>query len=97
MMKLTSAEIEAALAGLPGWEHLAGEGRIRRRWEFADFDAAMDFVGLVADIARRLDHHPDLYNVYNRVELSLTTHDADGLTARDMEFARSVDALPAAG
>jgi 4a-hydroxytetrahydrobiopterin dehydratase len=90
---LSPIELERALAELPGWIVRDG-GFIVSQRELADFDEAMRFINDVADIARRLDHHPDLYNVYNRVRLELQTHDAGGITARDIEFARAVDALP---
>jgi 4a-hydroxytetrahydrobiopterin dehydratase len=86
-------EIEDALAGLSGW--FRREDFLVRGYVFADFDAAMEFIGAVAEIARGLDHHPNLANVYNRVELALQTHDAGGITERDVEFARRVDALDA--
>ena len=92
--RLSDAAIDAALAGLEGWRR---EGdRIVRSWVFGDFDGAMTFINAVADVARALDHHPDLANVYDRVTLSVTTHDAGGLTALDVEFARRVNALPTA-
>lgn len=89
---LSPAELETALAKLPGWE-LAEDRFIVSKREFADFDVAMDFINQVADIARRLDHHPDLYNVYNRVRIALQTHDCGGVTARDIEFAGAVNLL----
>ena len=88
---LEPAELTRRLSALPSW---SVEGAtLTRRWEFGDFDEAMRFVNAVADVARELDHHPDLYNVYNRVRLSVTTHDAGGLTAMDIAFATRVDAL----
>jgi len=89
--RLHDAEIADALAACPSWARVGDT--IERTWVLRDFDEAMAFIGRVADVARGLDHHPDLYNVYNRVRLSLTTHDAGGLTARDFAFARAVDAL----
>ena len=89
--RLPEPDIAAALAACPAWTRVGDT--IERTWVLRDFDTAMAFVARVADVARALDHHPDLYNVYNRVRLSLTTHDAGGLTARDFAFARAADAL----
>ena len=79
---------DAALAGLPGWK-LADEKReaIRRTFRFADFNTAFGFMTRVAIRAEQLDHHPEWFNVYNRVEVTLTTHDADGLTELDVALA----------
>lgn len=89
--RLDEAGISAGLETVPGWRR---EGdAIRRDYEFGDFDEAMAFINRVADVARALDHHPDLSNVYSRVGLTVSTHDAGGLTALDFEFARRVDAL----
>lgn len=87
-MLLTPAEIEQALRALPGW---TTDGKaLRRQYTFADFPAAVAFVdGLVAP-AEAQGHHPDIAISYNRVTLSLTTHDAGGLTAKDLALARSV-------
>jgi 4a-hydroxytetrahydrobiopterin dehydratase len=94
--RLDEAAIAAKLAGVPAWTRTSPEW-IERSWVFGDFDEAMAFIGQVADVARRLDHHPDLYNVYNRVRLKVSTHDAGGLTSLDFAFAEAVDALPGAG
>lgn len=92
-LRLTPPQIDAALASLPDW-NLAEEGlAIRRELTFAGFDEAMAFIVALAEVARRLDHHPDLYNVYNRVTLRLSTHDAGGLTERDFAFAAGADAV----
>ncbi len=79
---------EAAIAKLPGWT--AGEGEretIVRTFKFADFNAAFGFMTRVAIRADQLDHHPEWFNVYNRVEVILTTHDADGVTELDATLA----------
>lgn len=90
-VRLTPAQIQSALANRPTW-NLVEEGlAIQRDLTFSDFDAAMAFLVALADVARRLDHHPDLYNVYNRVTLRLSTHDAGGLTERDFAFAAGAD------
>lgn len=90
--RLTSEEIEAGLAPLRGWK-ATDDGFIRRDWALGDFDRAMEFINRVADIARALDHHPNLTNVYDRVALALQTHDVGGVTAKDLEFAARVNAL----
>ena len=81
-----------ALAGLPGWRR-ADDPRpaIARTLTFADFNAAFGFMSRVALKAEVMDHHPEWSNVYNRVEVLLTTHDADGVTALDVDLARFMD------
>ncbi len=91
MRKLTEPEIEARLARLSGWER--DREAIRKQWSFADFREAIRFILRVADVAERLDHHPELFNVYNRVELRFSTHDAGGLTEKDFQIAREIDAI----
>jgi 4a-hydroxytetrahydrobiopterin dehydratase len=82
----------AALAGLPGWS--AGDGRdaIVKTFKFADFNAAFGWMTRVALAAEKLDHHPEWFNVYNRVEVLLATHDADGVTELDVTLAKIMDA-----
>ena len=87
--RLVDAEIELALAGLPGWNR-DGDA-IVRRYRFADFTHAFAFMARVALLAEKADHHPEWSNVYNRVEVRLTTHDAGGLTARDIALATAID------
>lgn len=86
----------AALAALPLWVAVEGRDAIRRSLTFADFNAAFGFMARVALAAERLDHHPEWSNVYNRVEIVLSTHDAGGLTALDVELARFIDAAAVA-
>jgi 4a-hydroxytetrahydrobiopterin dehydratase len=88
--KLTEDEIARRLAALPGWE-IAGDA-LRRVYPFPDFKAAMAFANAVADKAEARDHHPDLLVQWGRVTLTLTTHDAGGLTERDFDLAREIDA-----
>ena len=90
MQKFTAPEITAALATVPGWTQV-GDG-IERRYMFADFVAAFAFMTRVALLAEKADHHPEWSNVWNRVDVRLTTHDAGGLTARDFALARAIDA-----
>ena len=89
--KLADHEIQARMDGLTGWE--IREGKLHRQFEFADFVAAFRFISGVALIAERMDHHPEWANVYNRVVIDLTTHDAGGLTDLDFELAAAVDSL----
>ena len=91
--RLTAAERDAALTRLPGWT-LRGDGlAIEREWRFADFSAAFAFMTRVALAAEKADHHPEWSNVWNRVTIVLTTHDADGLSARDVALAETIDAI----
>ncbi|GGD98455.1 putative pterin-4-alpha-carbinolamine dehydratase [Tsuneonella deserti] len=91
--ELTPAERDAALADLGEWT-LAREGKaIERTFAFADFSEAFAFMTRVALLAESQDHHPEWSNVYNRVEIALTTHDAGGLSQRDASMARAIDAL----
>lgn len=90
-VKLTSAEISAGLGTLAGWKTAAGT--IKKEFKFADFSEAFGFMARVALAADKMDHHPDWSNVYNRVEIRLSTHDAGGVTALDMELAGKIDAL----
>ncbi|MDY0882053.1 4a-hydroxytetrahydrobiopterin dehydratase [Dongia soli] len=91
--KLTAAERSAALASLPGWEAVDGRDAIRRKVKFADFNAAWGFMTRVALLADKQDHHPEWSNVYNRVEILLTTHDCDGLSQRDVKLAQAIDRI----
>lgn len=94
MTELLAADtVTEALTRLDGWEHDPEERAIARKFIFDDFDEAMAFILQVADIARDMDHHPELHNVYNEVALSLTTHDAGGLTHKDITFATRVEGL----
>ncbi len=89
--KLTADARAAALAELTGWSPADGRDAIFRGFRFADFNAAFGFMTRVALKADRMDHHPEWSNVYGRVEIVLTTHDVDGLSALDVELARFID------
>ena len=91
--KLTDAERHAALASLKGWAHEAGRDALVKHFKFRDFSEAWGFMNRVALLAEKHDHHPEWNNVYNRVEILLTTHDAGGLSARDVAMAKAIDAL----
>ena len=77
---------------LPGWAPVPGREAIGKVFRFADFNTAFGWMSRVALMAERLDHHPEWRNVYNRVEVVLTTHDAGGVTGRDIALARFMDA-----
>jgi len=86
---------EAALADLPGWRWDEARAGIAKSFRFADFSAAFGFMARVALAAERADHHPEWSNVWNRVDILLTTHSADGLTMKDVVLAREIEALAA--
>ena len=97
MKRLGPDEITEHLAALPAWRRNAeGGGSISREFRFADFPQAFAFMTQVALFAERLNHHPDWSNVYNRVSITLSTHDAGGLTMNDIELARLIDRAGAA-
>ncbi len=87
--KLETTEIQAELAETSGWE--VRDGKLHREFVFDDFKTAFRFMTRVANAAEELDHHPEWTNVYNRVGVDLTTHDAGGLTRLDFELARSMN------
>lgn len=89
--KLSDSELNRALQGLPGWS-LAG-GKLQREFSFRDFNAAFGFMARVALLAEQMNHHPEWSNVWNRVRVELTTHDAGGLTSLDVELARRIGAI----
>ena len=94
---LEGAERANALGGLAGWKAVAGRDAISRDFTFADFNQAFGFMTRVALKAEKMDHHPEWFNVYNRVTVTLSTHDAGGVTAKDVELARFIDAAVRAG
>lgn len=93
MAKLTDAERTALGTTLPAWTPADGGAAIKRDFQFRDFNQAWGFMTRVALLAERHDHHPDWSNVWNRVSIRLSTHDAGGLTARDVRLAQAIDAL----
>ena len=93
--KLSDQERSKALTGLPGWEWDAAHQAIRKRFTFRDFSEAFGFMTRVALAAERADHHPEWSNVWNRVDIALTTHDAGGLTHKDTALAKRIEALAA--
>ncbi|MEY4255141.1 MAG: hypothetical protein RLZZ141_368 [Pseudomonadota bacterium] len=83
----------AALSQLTGWQAVEGRDAISKSFRFQDFNAAFGFMTRVALEAEKRDHHPEWFNVYNRVEVVLTTHDADGVSALDVALAQFMDGL----
>ncbi|MGG5889932.1 4a-hydroxytetrahydrobiopterin dehydratase [Falsiroseomonas sp. HC035] len=90
---LDSAARAELSRNLPHWSLVEGRDAIRRRFRFADFSAAWGFMSRVALVAERMDHHPEWSNVWNRVEILLTTHDAGGLSERDVAMAQAIDQI----
>jgi len=80
------------LAPPPGWQRTSGRDAIARRFEFKDFSAAFAFMTRVALLAEKMDHHPEWSNVYNKVDVALTTHDAGGVTEKDIKMALAMEA-----
>ena len=91
--KLDETERSALLARFPEWMHEPSRDAITRQFKFADFAQAFGFMASVAIVAEKMDHHPEWSNVYNRVDILLTTHDADGLSERDAKLAEAIEAL----
>jgi 4a-hydroxytetrahydrobiopterin dehydratase len=95
IQKLSSEERATQLAQLNGWQAVDGRDAIRRKLKFADFNEAFGFMTRVAIKAQEMDHHPEWFNVYSTVEITLSTHDANGLTERDIKLARFIDQISA--
>ena len=93
VQKLDDAARSALLARFPEWTHEPVRDAITRQFKFADFAQAFGFMASVAIIAEKMDHHPEWSNVYNRVDILLTTHDADGLSDRDAKLAEAIENL----
>ena len=94
MQKLLSgSEREAALASLADWKLVDGRDAIFRSINFPDFSRAFGFMTEIALVAEKMDHHPEWYNVYGRVDITLSTHDTGGITQRDIALAKKIDAV----
>ena len=91
--RLSEAERADALDALDAWDYEEARDAITRSFAFADFGEAFGFMTRVALLAEKADHHPEWANVWNRVDILLTTHDAGGLSARDIALAEAIDAL----
>ena len=89
MPKLTQKELRAALKGLRGWKLV--KGKLHREYKFADFVHAFGFMATSALAIEKMNHHPEWFNVYNKVVIDLSTHDADGITDKDIALARLLD------
>ena len=92
---LSEAARKQALAGLKGWSEAAGGKALNRTFTFRDFNEAFGFMARVALVAEKSDHHPEWRNVYKTVDVLLTTHDAGGVTEKDIELAKAMDAIAA--
>jgi 4a-hydroxytetrahydrobiopterin dehydratase len=91
MKKLLPSERTAALKKLRKWKPVVGRDAIARKFEFANFNEAFGFMARVALLADKMDHHPEWSNVYNKVEVTLSTHDAGGVTQNDVDMAAALD------
>jgi 4a-hydroxytetrahydrobiopterin dehydratase len=92
MTRPQKVPVDTVLAQLSGWAAADGRDAIVKTFKFADFNQAFGFMTRVALLAEKLDHHPEWFNVYNRVEVLLATHDADGVTELDLTLAKFMDA-----
>jgi 4a-hydroxytetrahydrobiopterin dehydratase len=93
MQKLSGEARKAALARLSGWAEVPGRDAIAKSFVFKDFSAAFGFMTRAALVAEKLDHHPEWFNVYKTVDVTLSTHDAGGVTERDIALAEAMDRL----
>ncbi len=93
MPLLSAAERDQLGTSLPDWRPVPGRDAIERRFQFADFSAAWAFMSRVALLAERFDHHPEWFNVYGRVSITLTSHDVGGLSGRDLRMAAAIDRI----
>jgi 4a-hydroxytetrahydrobiopterin dehydratase len=91
--KLKGRERAQALRKLRAWTKIRGRDAISRKFVFKNFNQAWRFMSRVALLAKKMDHHPEWFNVYNKVEITLSTHDAGGLSARDIKLAQAIDKL----
>ena len=89
--KLSAEARRRALADLPDWRQVEDRDAIQKSFQFKDFNQAWGFMSRVALAAEKMDHHPEWFNVYNRVEITLSTHDCGGLSERDLALAGSID------
>jgi 4a-hydroxytetrahydrobiopterin dehydratase len=91
--KLTGNDRTSALAQLKGWTEVQGRDAITKKFVFRDFNEAFGFMSRAALVAEKMDHHPEWFNVYKTVEVTLSTHDAGGVTALDVKLAQAMDRL----
>jgi 4a-hydroxytetrahydrobiopterin dehydratase len=93
MPKLDAPARAKAFAELPGWREVAGRDAITRKFTFKDFNEAFAFMTRVALLAEKMDHHPEWSNVYRTLEVTLATHDAGGVTEKDVQMAKAMDSF----
>ncbi len=91
--RLTETELKEALTELDGWRKVDGREAIAKSFKFKDFNAAFSFMTRAALYAEKLDHHPEWFNVYNRVDVTLATHSENGITEIDIKMARKMNAI----
>lgn len=91
--KLSDAALDKALADLPGWRRAEDRHAISKSFSFTDFNAAFGWMTRIALIAEKMDHHPEWFNVYKSVDVTLATHDAGGVSEKDLAMARAMDRL----
>lgn len=91
--RLSADARKQALSGIPGWAEIGGRDAIGRTFVFKDFNEAFGFMTRAALVAEKMDHHPEWRNVYRTVEVVLSTHDAGGVTALDIELAKAMNAI----
>ena len=91
--RLTGAARRTALNELHGWSEVEDRDAIRKSFHFSNFSEAWGFLSRIALIAEKMDHHPEIFNVYNRVEIILSTHDAEGVSEKDVHLAQAIDEL----
>ena len=93
--RINTQEIESRLQELKDWTYTHSQGRdiLQKSFKFKNFVEAFGFMSKVALLAEKMDHHPEWSNVYNKVEINLTTHDAGGLSEKDFQLAKLIDAL----
>jgi 4a-hydroxytetrahydrobiopterin dehydratase len=89
--RLVGAARQTALREIHGWTEVQDRDAIRKSYHFGDFSEAWGFISRIALLAEKMDHHPELFNVYNRVEIILSTHEAGGLSERDIRLAHAID------
>ena len=89
--RLVGAARQTALREIHGWTEVQDRDAIRKSYHFGDFSEAWGFISRIALLAEKMDHHPELFNVYNRVEIVLSTHEAGGLSERDIRLAHAID------
>ncbi|MEM3670734.1 MAG: 4a-hydroxytetrahydrobiopterin dehydratase [Thermoprotei archaeon] len=89
MPKLSSEEISQELKSMKGWS--IHRGKLHKEYEFEDFESAMAFISRIAPLAAKMDHHPDIFNSYNKVVIDLVTHEESGVTEKDFQLAKQID------